>query len=87
MFTFLKDVLHRINTGLGKTEDEYYQAIAKTFLVSCDNAHALHPNHAEKTDAVNFVTMNGGIALRKVQTRNIQQMHLVVPYLQVYVRM
>ena len=43
MSTFLKDVLHRINTGLGKTEDEYYQAIAKTFLVSCDNAHALHP--------------------------------------------
>ena len=47
MSTFLKDVLHRINAGLGKTEDEYYQAIAKTFLVSCDNAHALHPNHAE----------------------------------------
>ena len=31
MSTFLKDVLHRINTCLGKTEDEYYQAIAKTF--------------------------------------------------------
>ena len=61
MSTFLKDVLHRINAGLGKTEDEYYQAIAKSFLVSCDNAHALHPNHAEKTDAVNFVTMNGDI--------------------------
>ena len=65
MSTFLKDVLHRINTGLGKTEDEYYQAIAKTFLVSCDNAHALHPNHAEKTDAVNFVTMNGGIVIKE----------------------
>lgn len=65
MSTFLKDVLHRINTCLGKTEDEYYQAIAKTFLVSCDNAHALHPNHAEKTDAVNFVTMNGGIVIKE----------------------
>lgn len=65
MSTFLKDVLHRINAGLGKTEDEYYQAIAKTFLVSCDNAHALHPNHAEKTDAVNFVTMNGGIVIKE----------------------
>ena len=61
MSTFLKDVLHRINNGLGKSEEEYYQAIAKTFLVSCDNAHALHPNHSEKTDAVNYVTMNGGI--------------------------
>ena len=65
MSTFLKDVLHRINTGLGKTEDDYYQAIAMTFLVSCDNAHALHPNHAEKTDAVNFVTMNGGIVIKE----------------------
>ena len=65
MSTFLKDVLHRINNGLGKSEEEYYQAIAKTFLVSCDNAHALHPNHSEKTDAVNYVTMNGGIVIKE----------------------
>ena len=65
MSTFLKDVLHRINNGLHKTEEEYYQAIAKTFLVSCDNAHALHPNHPEKTDAVNYVTMNGGIVIKE----------------------
>lgn len=65
MSTFLKDVLHRINTCLGKTEDEYYQAIAKTFLVSCDNAHAVHPNHGDKSDAVNYAMMNKGPVIKE----------------------
>ena len=50
MSTFLYDVLQRVNGCLGKTADEYYQAVARSFLVSCDNAHAVHPNHPEKTD-------------------------------------
>lgn len=65
MSTFLYDVLKRINTGLGKTEDEYYQAVARSFLVSCDNAHAVHPNHVEKTDAVNCTYMNKGIVVKE----------------------
>ena len=44
MSTFLQDVLHRINGALGKTPEDYYQAVAGSFLVSCDNAHAVHPN-------------------------------------------
>ncbi len=43
MSTFLQDVLHRINGALGKTPEDYYQAVAGSFLVSCDNAHAVHP--------------------------------------------
>ncbi|MDD7281318.1 MAG: M18 family aminopeptidase [Erysipelotrichaceae bacterium] len=65
MSTFLYDVLRRIHTGLNKTEDEFYQAIAKSFLVSCDNAHALHPNHPEKSDAVNRNYMNKGIVIKE----------------------
>ena len=65
MSTFLYDVLQRINTGLGKTADDYYQAVAKSFLVSCDNAHAVHPNHPEKTDAVNCSYLNGGIVIKE----------------------
>ena len=65
MSTFLYDVLQRINTGLGKTAEEYYQAVAKSFLVSCDNAHAVHPNHPEKTDAVNCSYVNGGIVIKE----------------------
>ncbi|MGN1277695.1 MAG: M18 family aminopeptidase, partial [Floccifex sp.] len=65
MSTFLYDVLKRINIGLSKTEDEFYQAIAKSFLVSCDNAHALHPNHPEKSDAVNRNYLNKGIVIKE----------------------
>lgn len=65
MSTFLYDVLRRIHTGLAKTEDEFFQAIAKSFLVSCDNAHALHPNHPEKSDVINRNYMNKGIVIKE----------------------
>ena len=65
MSTFLQDVLHRINGALGKTPEDYYQAVAGSFLVSCDNAHAVHPNHGEKTDAVNCSWMNKGIVIKE----------------------
>lgn len=65
MSTFLKDTLSRINTSLGKSTDEYHQAIAKSFLVSCDNAHAVHPNHPELTDKVNCSYMNKGIVIKE----------------------
>lgn len=63
--TFLKDTLRRIHLGLGKNEEEYYQAVAKSFLVSADNAHAVHPNHPEKTDSVNCTYMNKGVVIKE----------------------
>ena len=65
MSTLLQDVLKRINLNLNKTDEEYYQAIAKSMMVSCDNAHAVHPNHVEKTDAVNCTYMNKGIVIKE----------------------
>ncbi len=65
MSTFLKDTLTRINGALGKSEDEYHQAIAGSFLVSADNAHAVHPNHPEKTDDVNCAYMNKGPVIKE----------------------
>lgn len=65
MSTFLYDVLKRMNGALGMSEDEYYQAVAKSFLVSCDNAHAVHPNHPEKTDVVNCNKLNGGPVIKE----------------------
>ena len=50
--TFLYDVLHRINDACGRTEEQYRTAVASSFLVSADNAHAMHPNHPEYSDAV-----------------------------------
>ena len=58
--TFLSDVLHRISD-----QERYYQAVAASFLVSCDNAHAVHPNHPEKTDAINCCFLNKGIVIKE----------------------
>lgn len=62
--TFLYDVLRRVNGALGKTEEEYYRAVASSFMLSADNAHAVHPNHPELTDAGNCVYMNEGIVVK-----------------------
>ena len=62
--TFLKDTLMRINMGLGRTHEEYLMTLADSFMVSADNAHALHPNHTDKTDPVNRPVLNGGIVIK-----------------------
>lgn len=62
--TFLYDVLRRIHKGLGQTEEDYYRAVARSFMVSADNAHAVHPNHPEKSDPENGVYMNAGIVIK-----------------------
>jgi len=62
--TFLYDVLRRINDKLGMNEEDFRCAIANSFMLSCDNAHAVHPNHPNKTDATNCSYMNEGIVIK-----------------------
>ena len=62
--TFLKDTLLRINMGLGRTYEEYLMTLAGSFMVSADNAHALHPNYADKTDPTNHSVLNKGIVIK-----------------------
>lgn len=62
--SFLYDVLHRINDALGKNGEDYQKAVARSFLISADNAHAVHPNHPEKTDTANCVYMNQGVVIK-----------------------
>ena len=65
MSTFLASTLDRVNTALGKSKEEYYRAIAKSMLISCDNAHAVHPNHPELFDVKNRPVLNQGIAIKE----------------------
>ena len=65
MSTFLASTLDRLNTALGKSKEEYYTAIAKSILISCDNAHAVHPNHPELFDVKNRPVLNQGIAIKE----------------------
>ncbi|MFV0380678.1 MAG: M18 family aminopeptidase [Breznakia sp.] len=62
--TYLYDTLKRITHSLHLGKDAYYAAIAKSFMLSCDNAHALHPNHPEKTDKENYALMNKGLVIK-----------------------
>lgn len=63
--TLLADTLTRLNAALDRTDNDLRRALAKSFLVSCDNAHAVHPNHPEKTDEVNHAYLNGGIVVKE----------------------
>ncbi len=62
--TLLYDVMQRILTALGKGAEDAFRATAASFMLSADNAHAVHPNHPEKTDAENCVFMNEGIVIK-----------------------
>ena len=62
--TFLADVLERIGMCCGLDGQARRRLIAESFLVSCDNAHAVHPNHPEYADKNHTARMNAGIVLK-----------------------
>ena len=62
--SFLEDTLRRVWSASGRSDAEYRQALAGSFMVSADNAHAVHPNHPEFADRNERPTMNGGIVLK-----------------------
>ena len=62
--TFLRDTLRRIALCLGKDEQELQMMLARSFLVSADNAHAQHPNHGEYADPDNCPYMNEGVVIK-----------------------
>ena len=62
--TFLESTLRRLNGALGRTEEDYLSAVAGSFMISADNAHAVHPNHTDLADPTNRPAMNGGIVIK-----------------------
>ncbi len=65
--SFLADTLERIEYFLGNADgchDGKFSRLAGSWMISADNAHAVHPNHPEYADAQNRPVLGGGIVLK-----------------------
>lgn len=61
----LMQVLERLYTALGKSQEELLRDIAAGFLLSVDVAHAVHPNYADKADPAVRPVMGAGLTLKQ----------------------
>ena len=68
--SFLETVLRRVIFSASDAsaavcaQERFCTALATSFMVSADNAHAVHPNHPDKTDPTNPVYLNGGVVVK-----------------------
>lgn len=60
----LSNVIQRMVESQGGNYDAFCRALAKSFLVSADNAHAFHPNYAEKYDPTNHPSLGSGPCIK-----------------------
>ena len=61
---FLATMLKRIAWAQSGTEEAFYQAVERAFMISADNAHAWHPNYPEKADETARALLGKGIVLK-----------------------
>ncbi|MBT4128781.1 MAG: M18 family aminopeptidase [Nitrospina sp.] len=59
---FLKDVLERII--LSEKREGFLRAMANSFFISADMAHAIHPNYSEMHDNQHMPIINGGPVIK-----------------------
>ena len=62
--TMLSDVLERISDAFGRSLQEHKSALSGSFMVSADNAHAVHPNCPEKADPTDRPFINRGVVIK-----------------------
>lgn len=62
--TFLSDVLYRITKSVGGDRDDMTRFLSNSFMISADNAHAVHPNNISVADPTNRPAINGGIVIK-----------------------
>lgn len=60
----LANVIRRMVESQDGNYDDFCRALANTFLVSADNAHAFHPNYAEKYDPTNHPALGDGPCIK-----------------------
>ena len=62
--SFLSDVLQRIALATEKNKEDFAIALAKSFMISADMAHAYQPNFPSACDADHKVTINKGPVIK-----------------------
>lgn len=68
----IEEAIRKISAGLGSGADSpdlYAQTIAKSFFLSIDQAHAVHPNYASKHEAQHSPTINAGLVIKTNQNQ------------------
>lgn len=61
---FLKETLERISLSLGWSREEALKMQARSFMLSADNGHAVHPNYPELADPTNRPKLGGGVLIK-----------------------
>ncbi len=59
---FLKDVLERIT--MSDNREGFLRAMANSFFISADMAHAIHPNYSDRHDNQHMPIINGGPVIK-----------------------
>lgn len=61
----LRDIAERLVRSVeGDDTEKVYRAIANSFMISADDAHAWHPNYNEKYDPTNHPVIGGGPVIK-----------------------
>ena len=62
--SFLTDTLQRISDATSQSSQSFTRALARSFLISADMAHAYHPNFPQVYDAAHTVHVNQGVVIK-----------------------
>ena len=60
----LSNLLERIVLALGGDREDFFRAVSRSFMISADLAHAVHPNSGEKADPINRPVINKGPVIK-----------------------
>ncbi|MDW7656127.1 MAG: M18 family aminopeptidase [Bacillota bacterium] len=67
---YLRDLLEQIVLSLGGSRLDFLGSLDRSFLISADQAHAVHPNFSEYADATNKPRINGGPVIKRAANRS-----------------
>ncbi len=62
--TLLRDFMERIFYALGGTREDFLKGLEKSFMISADLAHSVHPNYTEMHDPTSRPVINKGPVMK-----------------------